>query len=330
MVSNRSRSLIGAALLVLALASDDCSKAATATSPTPPPPPPAEAPTISCGDPIAVTASGDDGARVTYPLPENQHGEGAVTVTCTPESGELFPVGTTTVNCTIKDALNRSASCSFSVTVAAAPHLRLTRFMAFGDSLTAGEIVVPGTNDLETHADPDTAYPAVLARLLEERYTTQDFTVINRGKSAEQAARALGRFADDLLAISPEAVILLEGVNDLVAAETGAQGIDIAERAVSELAAHARNRHHLRVFICTLPPTKAGRRRVPLSTIQAFNDRLRVVARGEGAYLIDIFSALAPDVDTMVGSDGLHLTEAGYKRMAETILSALRDDLEIK
>ena len=50
----------------------------------------------------------------------------------------------------------------------------------------------------------------------------------------------------------------------------------------------------------------------------------------EGAYLIDVFTPLSQDVDAMVGSDGLHLTEAGYRRMAETIFAALRDDLDIK
>jgi lysophospholipase L1-like esterase len=201
--------------------------------------------------------------------------------------------------------------------------------MAFGDSLTAGEIVVPGTEDAETRANPETAYPGVLARLLQAQYTSQAITVINRGKSAEQSARALGRFADDILANSPEAVIILEGVNDIVVAETSGSGIDAAERGVSELAAHARNRR-LRVFLVNLPPTKAGRRRVPLSSIMAFNDRLKVIARGEGAYLIDVFTPLSQDVDTMVGRDGLHLTEAGYRRMAETIYAAIRDDLEIK
>jgi lysophospholipase L1-like esterase len=307
-----------------------CSKTATAPTPPPPPPPPvATAPTITCAGDLNATADASGSARVSYPLPENHGGEGTVTITCTPESGAAFPVGSTRVECTIKDSLNRSASCSFVVTVVAAPRLRLTRFMAFGDSLTAGEIVVPGGDDTETRPNPEAAYPAVLGRLLSARYTMQTITVVNRGKSAEQADRALGRFVDDFLANSPEAVIILEGVNDLITAESAGAGIDTAERGVSALAADARNRH-ARVFIANLPPTKAGRRRVPISTIQAFNDRLRVVARGEGAYLIDVFGALLPDVDAMVGSDGLHLTEAGYKRVGETVYAAIREDLEIK
>lgn len=252
-----------------------------------------------------------------------------MSVTCTPPSGELFPVGATDVNCTIRDSLNRTASCRFTVTVTAAARLRLTRFMAFGDSLTAGEQVVPGGDDTETRANADQAYPAVLARLLSARYVNQTITVVNRGKSAEQAERALGRFVDDFMQNSPEAVIILEGVNDIIAADTSGLGVDTAERGVSALAADARNRR-ARVFIVDLPPTKAGRRRVPLSTIQAFNDRLRNVARGEGAVFVDVFSALLPDIDNMVGSDGLHLTAAGYQRMAETVFAAIRNDLEIK
>jgi lysophospholipase L1-like esterase len=266
---------------------------------------------------------------VGYPLPENHGGQGDVKIGCAPASGETFPVGTTKVECSITDSLNRTASCSFSVIVGAPPRLRLTRFMAFGDSLTAGEIVIPGTEDAETHANPDTAYPGVLARLLSARYTTQTIVVTNRGKSGERSDLALGRFVDSFRADSPQAVILLEGVNDIIFSENAGLGIDTAEKGVSALAADARNRN-ARVFIVNLPPTKRGRRQVPLSSIQAFNDRLRVVARGEGARLIDIFSTLLPDVETMVGSDGLHLTEAGYKRVAETIDAAIRDDLEIK
>lgn len=39
------------------------------------------------------------------------------TFTCSPPSGNCFPVGTTTVTCTAKDAVNLMASCTFTVTV---------------------------------------------------------------------------------------------------------------------------------------------------------------------------------------------------------------------
>jgi hypothetical protein len=44
-----------------------------------------------------------------------------VSAKCTPASGSSFPVGSTTVSCTVTDVLNRSASCQFAVTVTTPP-----------------------------------------------------------------------------------------------------------------------------------------------------------------------------------------------------------------
>src|SRR5688572_9783820 len=111
-----SWALIRPALVALfALVTVACTSTDTTPTPPTPPPPVAPAPSITCGETIAATAANNDGARVTYSLPENHGGEGAVTVNCTPPSGEVFPIGTTQVECKITDALNRSASCSFAV-----------------------------------------------------------------------------------------------------------------------------------------------------------------------------------------------------------------------
>lgn len=214
------------------------------------------------------------------------------------------------------------------VTVAAPPRLRRTRIMAFGDSITEGQVVLPGTDSAELIDTPN-SYPVVLAGLLGRRYTDQRIEVFNRGKAAERSELALSRFIGSFGIDRPDVVVLLEGINDIIFASSGALGIQAAEAGVSALAAEARNRG-ARVFICTLTPTKAGRRSVPLSSIQAANDRLRVVARGEGAYLIDLYSALLPDLEANLGSDGLHLTELGYRRVAEAVFEAIKTDLKAK
>jgi len=275
-----------------------------------------------------MTAPTGVGATVTYPPPDGQNGEGAVTVACTPDSGTTFPVGTTAVECVITDSLNRTGSCTFAVTVAAPLRLRRTRIMAFGDSITEGQIVVPGTDSAELVTRPDLAYPTVLSQLLSARYTDQRIAVFNRGHATEQAAKARSRFVTDLINDSPEVVVLLEGYNDIIFGESGL-GILAGVAGVNELAAEARIRG-ARVFICTLSPSKAGRRQIPMSAIRETNDRLRVVARGEGAYLVDVFSALLPDVEANVSSDGLHLTELGYRRLGETVFAAIRADLEVQ
>jgi len=72
--------------------------------------------TISCPpNVLAAAAQGQSSAVVSYPAPTVTPAN--ATVTCTPPSGSSFPVGTTTVNCTAKDAANNTSSCSFSVTV---------------------------------------------------------------------------------------------------------------------------------------------------------------------------------------------------------------------
>lgn len=289
--------------------------------------PPPDPPAISCPAPISATAPGAAGVAVSYPTPQPHFGQPPVTVTCAPDSGAAFPVGSTPVTCRATDSLNRTAECTFSVTVAAPPRLRLTRIVAFGDSITSGEVVKPGTEDAETMPARD-PYPAVLQRLINERYPAQSITITNAGKGGEQAVEALARFGGALRLANAEAVIILQGFNDLLRG-TLPDNLEAALRGVGTLAAEARNRG-VRVYIATLTPTRPGRRSVPIGIVEAANARLRDGARGEGAQLIDLFTPLLADLNNNIGSDGLHPTELGYRRIAEAVFDALRSDLEIR
>ncbi|MBI3195756.1 MAG: HYR domain-containing protein, partial [Ignavibacteriae bacterium] len=73
------------------------------------------APTLTCPANIVTNNNpGTGGAVVNYTVTST--GDPAPSVTCTPASGSVFPIGTTTVNCTATNA-NGSVSCSFTVTV---------------------------------------------------------------------------------------------------------------------------------------------------------------------------------------------------------------------
>jgi hypothetical protein len=66
---------------------------------------------LSCPSDVSVAADANScGAVVSYPAPTTTGTCG--TVTCSPASGSLFPIGTTTVTCRAS-----GASCSFKVTV---------------------------------------------------------------------------------------------------------------------------------------------------------------------------------------------------------------------
>jgi hypothetical protein len=66
----------------------------------------------------AATTTAPGGIAVTYPAATaTDVVDGAVTPTCSPASGSVFPVGTTTVSCSATDAHGNPGSGSFKVTV---------------------------------------------------------------------------------------------------------------------------------------------------------------------------------------------------------------------
>lgn len=65
---------------------------------------------------IQVNATGPNGAAVTYDIHVTDN-VGVTSVSCEPASGSVFPVGTSPVSCTARDAAGNSSSTSFSVTV---------------------------------------------------------------------------------------------------------------------------------------------------------------------------------------------------------------------
>ena len=74
-------------------------------------------PSLLCSDITMPTDPGACAARVTFTNIVVGNCAGVVVV-CVPESGALFPVGSTPVSCTATDAAGNSNQCSFTVTVA--------------------------------------------------------------------------------------------------------------------------------------------------------------------------------------------------------------------
>ncbi len=74
-------------------------------------------PVLSHPTNVTAEATGPSGAVVTFTL-KSTGGQGITPVTCTPPSGSQFPIGTTTVTCTAKDAAgNISLPIIFAVSV---------------------------------------------------------------------------------------------------------------------------------------------------------------------------------------------------------------------
>lgn len=78
------------------------------------------APVISCPADIVVYLPMNSTATsmaVSYPAVTAADNCSTATITSSPASGSVFPVGTTTVNATATDSAGNSSSCSFTVTV---------------------------------------------------------------------------------------------------------------------------------------------------------------------------------------------------------------------
>ena len=77
------------------------------------------APTITCTTNITVSNDpGRCGAIVNYPPPTVVDAcPLGFTASCAPASGSFFPIGTTTVTCTVTDPCGGTATCSFTITV---------------------------------------------------------------------------------------------------------------------------------------------------------------------------------------------------------------------
>ena len=209
------------------------------------------------------------------------------------------------------------------------PRLSRTRFLAFGDSFTAGEVTTPTTT---TRAAgklilvPSASYPTVLQSRLQATYTNQvpSISVINAGEASERILDGLQRFPGVFDAARPEVLLIMEGANGLPQV-----GPDISAGVMRLMVQHAKA-GNARVFVGSMIPQVAGRPRAttPASELLAYNTTLQLMSQQEGAVYVDLYNAMLADAPSVIGSDGLHPNEAGYRFIAQVFFEAIRRELQ--
>jgi lysophospholipase L1-like esterase len=271
-----------------------------------------------------------------FDSPPVTDGQGTVNVSCSPGSGSSFPIGTTTVSCTATDSLSRTGTCSFNVNINKLPTISKTKFLAFGDSITAGEVTFPiGTSSVTGQritkqvVVPSASYPTVLWNTLRGRYAAQaaSIEVFNYGFGGEKVILARNRFFSALNATRPDVLMLNEGANDIPLGENGAASGAAAEIRVWVQEAKARG---IRVFLATPVPGRPGSKTIQPFLLVDYADRMRRVAEQEGVTLVDLYAQMLPDAQRYIGVDGLHPNEAGYARMADLFFQAIQTAFEVR
>ena len=295
-----------------------------------PAPPVSDPPKLACPAPISLQSPSGQPIPVQYGSATASGGASPVTITCIPPSGSTFSVGPTTVTCTAIDQRQRTDVCAFVVTVTAPPRISLTSFAAFGDSMTAGEIVSEGAGGIRIlSVDPAKSWPADLQRNLARFYAGQTISVFNLGKSNETAPEGAARLSGALANGSYQALLLMEGANDI--ADRDSRTMQRALDAVRSMVQIAKGRG-LKVFLATLPPQNPNgccpNRGLSATMVVPYDDGLRAIAGSENVPLVDVYQAFGGDTTTLVDFDGLHPTAAGYQVIADTFFASIKQNLE--
>lgn len=257
-----------------------------------------------------------DGTDVHFLPPVPAGGTAPYTVECTPPSSSVFPVGDSTVSCRATDAAQQQATCAFTVTVQVSQTLSRTKFLAFGDSITAGAISL---NPVMMLTGPET-YPFKLEQLLQERYRSQSFVVTNAGVGGEDTREGAERLPSVLRMTMPEVMLLLEGINHV-----NELTVDRQVDALREMIDEAQDRDVEVIIATVMPVTPAfGQyRSTTMPKIRELNERIVQLAnRQRIGQVVDLFALFESNIN-LIGRDGIHPTAEGQTRIAE----AFRDEI---
>ena len=166
--------------------------------------------------------------------------------------------------------------------------------VAFGDSLTEGVGSTAG-ND----------YPSVLSRLIGE-------PIINMGVSGNTSAQGLARI-EDVISKDPKIVLVLFGGNDFLRRISTEETFKNIDSMVVQL----QNSGALVVLL----GVKGG------IVLDGYEDYFEDIAKNRGAlYVPNVLSGFFGKKEYM--SDGIHPNDAGYRKIAEKVYSAMKDVLK--
>jgi lysophospholipase L1-like esterase len=296
--------------------------------------PSANPPQLTCPADISVKSVSTAAQTVNFDPPMATGGAAPLQTTCTPASGSSFPLGSTTVNCTATDASSKTAMCSFKVTLSGLS-IGLTKYEAFGDSLTAGEtgnpfILAPRFDDVAN------SYPTKLQADFDAVYPGQGITVINKGHNGDKIERTDDVIRGAVPRDRPDAILILAGYNDLTdpcghggqpLTQACKDGIAAVGTGVRDCIRHTKelNAGVQFIFVSTLtPPGPSGSNRIDLNAITQANALIRQQVAAGGAVLVDSYAAFLGHEADYINTDGLHLKPAGYQALADTFFAAIQ------
>jgi lysophospholipase L1-like esterase len=165
---------------------------------------------------------------------------------------------------------------------------------------------------------------------------------VNRGIGGQTTSQMLVRFRPDVIALRPDAVVILAGTND-IAGNAGPVALESVEQNLANMAELARV-HGIRVVLASLLPVSDDKRDAsgqpitrtqarPPATLRALNDWLVDYARRHGHVYLDYAKAVSDAAGMLkpeLNDDGLHPNAAGYAVMAPLAEKAIARALAVR
>ncbi len=190
------------------------------------------------------------------------------------------------------------------------------RFAALGDSLTVGfqppGLYLPGREEF-----PYTSFlEAIIYRELHRKGLDHlEVSFINLGLIGDTTPRMLQRFSSQVAPLKPDYIIVWGGINDLFSMEEPEEVYSNLRR-IYEGAEEA----DVKPIACTLTSVLGYDDLIP--RIVRLNTLLKRHCVENGIPIADLFSATADPEGRLretFSSDGVHLSQAGYMKVANTI-----------
>ncbi|HYD97896.1 MAG TPA: SGNH/GDSL hydrolase family protein [Alphaproteobacteria bacterium] len=206
--------------------------------------------------------------------------------------------------------------------------------MALGQPLAHGvealearrslKVVAIGSSSTEgTGASgPAAAYPAQLERMLSARYPGATVAILNKGIGGETAARNLARFERDVLAHKPDLVIWQVGTNDSFQNVAPEAFRAVVRDGVAKLRAQGAEALLMEPQFF---PKEAGVAAYPamIAAVRELGAELGVPVLRRHAIMRHWIDSGQFDAARMLSPDGLHMTDASYRCLAQVVADAL-------
>ena len=157
---------------------------------------------------------------------------------------------------------------------------------------------------------------------------------LNRGISGQTTPQMLIRFRPDVIALKPNIVVILAGIND-IAGNTGPSTPEMITNNLFSMAELAKA-NNIRVILCSVLPAYDFPWRTgsfPAEKIVTLNTMIKKYADTNGILYLDYYSAMVNDqkgLNAAYSGDGVHPNKTGYEVMEPLVEKAIAELLSSK